>query len=63
MAIRFASKGSNDPRRRAMAQWIDDQRQAYRNGTLSPGQIKKLEQIPEWSWEPTCDILGETPRE
>ena len=63
MVIRFPSKDSKDKSRRELAQWIEEQRQAYKNGTLSQEQINKLEQIPEWSWESTCDILDETAKE
>ena len=63
MAIRFPSKNSKDKKRRELAQWMEGQRQAYKNGTLSPEQIEKLEQIPEWSWELTYDDLGETAEE
>ena len=56
MAIRFPSKGSNDPRRRAMAKWIDEQCQAYRDGMLSQEQIEKLESIPGWTWNLDSDF-------
>jgi len=48
MVIRFPSKDDDDPKRRAMAKWIDEQRQAYRDGTLSQERIEKLEQLPGW---------------
>lgn len=63
MAIRYPSKNSKNKKQREMAQWIDEQRQAYKNGTLSQEQIKKLEQIPDWNWEPTCNIPHETEKE
>ena len=50
MLIRYPSKDSNDKKRRAVAQWIEDQRESYRDGTLSPEQIKKLEGLPGWCW-------------
>ena len=51
MAIRFPSKNSKNKEQREMAQWIDEQCQAYRNGTLSQEQIEKLECVPGWSWD------------
>lgn len=32
--------------------WASRQRAAYRNGTLTPDQIAKLENLPGWSWSP-----------
>jgi len=59
MVIRFPSKDNDDPKRRAMAKWIDEQRQAYRDGTLSQERIEKLEQLPGWNWDPTDDAGAE----
>ena len=63
MAIRYPSKDDDDKKRRELAQWIDAQRQAYKNGTLSQEKIKKLEQIPEWSWLSTGDAPDDRVKE
>ena len=55
MAIRFPSKNSKDKKRRAVGQWIEEQRQAYENGTLSQEQIEKLEGVPGWTWDLDSD--------
>lgn len=31
--------------------WIDEQKEAYRNGKLSKDQIEKLESLPNWTWK------------
>lgn len=44
----------------ALGQWTVDQRLAYRRGQLTADQVRRLEQVPEWSWKtlapprPTC---------
>lgn len=30
--------------------WVDEQRQAYKDGKLTPEQIQKLESINGWTW-------------
>ena len=43
-----------------LGQWTIDQRIAYRRGQLTGDQVRRLEQVPEWSWKtltpprPTC---------
>ena len=55
MAIRYPSKDDDDKKRQALAQWVEDQRESYRHGTLSQEQINKLERIPGWTWVSTGD--------
>lgn len=31
--------------------WAAEQRVKYRNGELSPNHIRKIEEIPGWSWQ------------
>ena len=59
MAIRYPSKDDDDKKRRPMAQWVEDQREYYRHGTLSEERIEKLQQIPGWSWGSTGDVPGD----
>lgn len=61
MTIRFPSKDNDDPKRRAMAKWIDEQRQAYSDGTLSQEQIEKLESLPGWRWDLDTDVNENEP--
>ena len=56
MDIRFPSRNDKDQKRRELAQWIDEQRQAYKNGTLSQEQIEKLESVPGWTWDLDSDL-------
>ena len=58
MAIRYPSK-DDDKKRKALAQWIEDQRESYRHGTLYQEQIKKLERIPGWTWGSPRDVPGD----
>ena len=32
--------------------WINNQKKAYKNGTLPDNRISLLESFPEWSWDP-----------
>ncbi|MDA7432316.1 DEAD/DEAH box helicase family protein [Synechococcus sp. AH-601-N23] len=41
--------GSND---KQLATWLETQRARYRRKTLSRQRIFKLEQLPNWDWEP-----------
>jgi len=34
-----------------LALWLEDQRQAYKDGLLSAEQIAQLESLPNFSWE------------
>lgn len=33
-----------------LGQWTIDQRTAYRRGQLTQDQVRRLEQVPNWSW-------------
>ena len=33
-----------------LAQWVEDQKAAYKAGTLTPQQIQRLESLPGWNW-------------
>ena len=58
MAIKFPSKDSKDKKERELANWIDEQRQAYKNGTLARERVRKLELIPGWRWVTSDDAPG-----
>ena len=38
------------------ATWEEVQRTAYRAGELPADQIRELESIPGWSWEPNPEL-------
>jgi superfamily II DNA or RNA helicase len=38
-----------------LGQWVNVQRTAYRDGTISAERRKRLEQLPEWSWNPAAE--------
>jgi hypothetical protein len=35
-----------------IGEWVDDQRAAYKNGTLPPDRIAGLVAVPGWRWDP-----------
>ena len=35
--------------------WVDKQRTSYGRGTLAPDRIRRLEELPGWSWDPRAD--------
>jgi superfamily II DNA/RNA helicase len=39
----------------ALAQWIGHQRRAHKKNILSPERVKRLEELPDWSWDPHAD--------
>ncbi len=46
--VKFPSRSSKDSQK--IGEWIKTQRRAYKKGELSSRRVKKLEQIPGWSW-------------
>ena len=34
-----------------LAVWVEEQKEAYKKGKLNEDQIKKLEDLPNWSWD------------
>jgi superfamily II DNA or RNA helicase len=38
-----------------LGSWVGTQRDAYRRGTLSEERIRRLESLPEWSWDPLAE--------
>jgi superfamily II DNA or RNA helicase len=38
-----------------LGQWVNVQRTAYRDGTINAERQKRLEQLPEWSWNPGAE--------
>lgn len=53
--IKYPSSEDKDPKRKSIGQWIEHQRTEHRRKTLSKDRIRKLEQIPGWSWEPVLE--------
>jgi hypothetical protein len=46
-----AKKGKREISDEELEIWAIQQRTKYRNGELPPSHIRKLEEIPGWSWE------------
>jgi hypothetical protein len=42
-----------------LAQWIGNQRQAWKKSTLSSERVKRLEGLPGWSWDPLTDTWNQ----
>ena len=53
--VRVPSTGDKNPQKRAVGQWVSDQRAASDKGTLPPERIVKLKSILGWSWAPLDD--------
>lgn len=34
-----------------LALWVEEQKEAYKQGKLNSEQITKLEELPNWSWD------------
>lgn len=49
--VKYPSYADKDPKRRSLGHWITSQRQDYQKGKISKERIRKLEQIPGWSWD------------
>ncbi len=56
MKIKYPSLRSKNPKSKRLAQWVYTQR--YKKGKLSDKQIRCLEQLPGWSWNPTADRVA-----
>lgn len=48
----YPSSTAREVEKRRLAIWMSVQRGAYRNGGLSQRQIKTLESLPDWEWNP-----------
>jgi hypothetical protein len=38
-----------------LGNWVGNQRQAYRKGTLARKRVRRLEALPGWTWTPDAD--------
>jgi superfamily II DNA or RNA helicase len=43
-----------------LAKWISHQRVARKNNKLSPERVKRLEDLPGWSWDPLADAWDQS---
>jgi len=43
-----------------LATWISNQRTAWKKGTLSLDRVKRLEDLPGWSWDPLADAWDQS---
>lgn len=57
--IKYPSSSSKDSEEKALGRWFNVQRHAYNEGYLSKARIKKLEQLPGWSWSPVSERTDE----
>ena len=48
---RLPSCDARDPEERRLWRWAREQVLAYHQGTLAPWQIRKLEELPGWTWD------------
>ena len=54
------SSQSTNPAEKQLGQWVRQQRNAYRNGTMSPDRAAQLESIPGWVWDPAAAAWNTT---
>ena len=51
------NKGKIPEEMQSVKRWISSQRTFFKNNKLEQDKIKKLEEIPYWSWDPFKDIF------
>lgn len=54
---KLPSHGSKDPEEKLLGGWCQSKRIDYKNKKLSDSEIKDIEQIPKWVWDPKTDFF------